>query len=70
MRKKRDKDDSSALGSDFEQWSSKRGEILARYTTTEKLSIVSGSSSNFVSDLSVYSYPVTGFRCRCFVTIS
>uniref|UniRef100_A0A8C3LFN7 VPS35 endosomal protein-sorting factor-like n=1 Tax=Chrysolophus pictus TaxID=9089 RepID=A0A8C3LFN7_CHRPC len=39
VRKKRDKDDSSALGSDFEQWSSKRGEILARYTTTEKLSI-------------------------------
>uniref|UniRef100_A0A669R2G9 VPS35 endosomal protein-sorting factor-like n=1 Tax=Phasianus colchicus TaxID=9054 RepID=A0A669R2G9_PHACC len=42
VRKKRDKDDSSALGSDFEQWSSKRGEILAKYTTTEKLSIVSG----------------------------
>ncbi|XP_065588372.1 VPS35 endosomal protein-sorting factor-like isoform X2 [Cyrtonyx montezumae] len=39
IRKKRDKDDSSAVGSDFEQWSSKRGEILARYTTTEKLSI-------------------------------
>uniref|UniRef100_A0A669QT39 VPS35 endosomal protein-sorting factor-like n=1 Tax=Phasianus colchicus TaxID=9054 RepID=A0A669QT39_PHACC len=39
VRKKRDKDDSSALGSDFEQWSSKRGEILAKYTTTEKLSI-------------------------------
>nr|XP_009937497.1 PREDICTED: UPF0505 protein C16orf62 homolog isoform X2 [Opisthocomus hoazin] len=38
-RKKRDKDDSSAVGSDFEPWSSKRGEILARYTTTEKLSI-------------------------------
>uniref|UniRef100_A0A8C3BRD1 VPS35 endosomal protein-sorting factor-like n=1 Tax=Cairina moschata TaxID=8855 RepID=A0A8C3BRD1_CAIMO len=44
-RKKRDKDDSSAVGSDFEPWSSKRGEILARYTTTEKLSIVSGSFS-------------------------
>uniref|UniRef100_A0A672TKM3 VPS35 endosomal protein-sorting factor-like n=1 Tax=Strigops habroptila TaxID=2489341 RepID=A0A672TKM3_STRHB len=41
-RKKRDKDDSSAVGSDFEPWSSKRGDILARYTTTEKLSIVSG----------------------------
>ncbi|OCT61509.1 VPS35 endosomal protein-sorting factor-like [Xenopus laevis] len=27
------------VGSDFEPWSSKRGEILARYTTTEKLSI-------------------------------
>ncbi|PKK24513.1 hypothetical protein A306_00008881 [Columba livia] len=38
-RKKRDKDDSSAVGSDFEPWSNKRGEILARYTTTEKLSI-------------------------------
>uniref|UniRef100_A0A8C8ATJ5 VPS35 endosomal protein-sorting factor-like n=1 Tax=Otus sunia TaxID=257818 RepID=A0A8C8ATJ5_9STRI len=38
-RKKRDKDDSPAVGSDFEPWSSKRGEILARYTTTEKLSI-------------------------------
>ncbi|XP_075575453.1 VPS35 endosomal protein-sorting factor-like isoform X5 [Pelecanus crispus] len=37
-RKKRDKDDSS-VGNDFEPWSSKRGEILARYTTTEKLSI-------------------------------
>uniref|UniRef100_A0A8C8RPX2 VPS35 endosomal protein-sorting factor-like n=1 Tax=Pelusios castaneus TaxID=367368 RepID=A0A8C8RPX2_9SAUR len=36
---KRDKDDSLAVGSDFEPWSSKRGEILARYTTTEKLSI-------------------------------
>uniref|UniRef100_A0A663N5E8 VPS35 endosomal protein-sorting factor-like n=1 Tax=Athene cunicularia TaxID=194338 RepID=A0A663N5E8_ATHCN len=44
-RKKRDKDDSPAVGSDFEPWSSKRGEILARYTTTEKLSIVSGSFS-------------------------
>ncbi|NWW38877.1 CP062 protein, partial [Panurus biarmicus] len=41
-RRKRDKDESSAVGSDFEPWSSKRGEILARYTTTEKLSIVSG----------------------------
>ncbi|NXD63155.1 CP062 protein, partial [Eolophus roseicapillus] len=44
-RKKRDKDDNSAVRSDFEPWSSKRGEILARYTTTEKLSIVSGSFS-------------------------
>uniref|UniRef100_A0A7M4FVA8 VPS35 endosomal protein-sorting factor-like n=1 Tax=Crocodylus porosus TaxID=8502 RepID=A0A7M4FVA8_CROPO len=40
-RKKRDKEDHLAVGSDFEPWSSKRGEILARYTTTEKLSIVS-----------------------------
>ncbi|NXS80622.1 CP062 protein, partial [Erpornis zantholeuca] len=38
-RRKRDKDENSAVGSDFEPWSSKRGEILARYTTTEKLSI-------------------------------
>ncbi|XP_073071599.1 VPS35 endosomal protein-sorting factor-like isoform X7 [Manis javanica] len=38
-RKKRDRDDSSIMGSDFEPWASKRGEILARYTTTEKLSI-------------------------------
>ncbi|KAG8145605.1 hypothetical protein E2320_012110, partial [Naja naja] len=38
-RKKRDKDESLSVGSDFEPWSSKRGEILARYTTNEKLSI-------------------------------
>uniref|UniRef100_A0A8C2W1E4 VPS35 endosomal protein-sorting factor-like n=1 Tax=Chinchilla lanigera TaxID=34839 RepID=A0A8C2W1E4_CHILA len=38
-RKKRDRDDSSIVGSDFEPWANKRGEILARYTTTEKLSI-------------------------------
>ncbi|ETE65169.1 hypothetical protein L345_09057 [Ophiophagus hannah] len=38
-RKKRDKDESLCVGSDFEPWSSKRGEILARYTTNEKLSI-------------------------------
>uniref|UniRef100_A0A8C0UCU7 VPS35 endosomal protein-sorting factor-like n=1 Tax=Cyanistes caeruleus TaxID=156563 RepID=A0A8C0UCU7_CYACU len=35
-RRKREKDESSAVGSDFEPWSNKRGEILARYTTTEK----------------------------------
>uniref|UniRef100_A0A8C9T186 VPS35 endosomal protein-sorting factor-like n=1 Tax=Scleropages formosus TaxID=113540 RepID=A0A8C9T186_SCLFO len=29
------------VGPDFEPWSAKRGEILARFTTTEKLSIVS-----------------------------
>uniref|UniRef100_A0A670YSU9 VPS35 endosomal protein-sorting factor-like n=1 Tax=Pseudonaja textilis TaxID=8673 RepID=A0A670YSU9_PSETE len=40
-RKKRDKDESLSVGSDFEPWSSKRGEILSRYTTNEKLSIVS-----------------------------
>ncbi|XP_049645054.1 VPS35 endosomal protein-sorting factor-like isoform X1 [Suncus etruscus] len=38
-RKKRDRDDGVVLGSDFEPWANKRGEILARYTTTEKLSI-------------------------------
>ncbi|XP_045704809.1 VPS35 endosomal protein-sorting factor-like isoform X2 [Phyllostomus hastatus] len=38
-RKKRDGDDNSIVQSDFESWASKRGEILARYTTTEKLSI-------------------------------
>ncbi|XP_069342976.1 VPS35 endosomal protein-sorting factor-like isoform X4 [Eulemur rufifrons] len=38
-RKKRDKDENSIVGSDFEPWANKRGEILARYTTTEKLSI-------------------------------
>ncbi|GAB1292599.1 VPS35 endosomal protein-sorting factor-like [Apodemus speciosus] len=38
-RKKRDKDENSFVGPDFEPWASKRGEILARYTTTEKLSI-------------------------------
>lgn len=29
------------MGPDFEPWANKRVEILARYTTTEKLSIVS-----------------------------
>uniref|UniRef100_A0A8C0GAC3 VPS35 endosomal protein-sorting factor-like n=1 Tax=Chelonoidis abingdonii TaxID=106734 RepID=A0A8C0GAC3_CHEAB len=48
-RKKRDKDDSLVVGSDFEPWSSKRGEILARYTTTEKLSIVSALLNDFGS---------------------
>ncbi|XP_021570159.1 UPF0505 protein C16orf62 homolog isoform X3 [Carlito syrichta] len=38
-RKKRDREDNSIVGSDFEPWANKRGEILARYTTTEKLSI-------------------------------
>uniref|UniRef100_A0A8C7MGV3 VPS35 endosomal protein-sorting factor-like n=1 Tax=Oncorhynchus kisutch TaxID=8019 RepID=A0A8C7MGV3_ONCKI len=36
-RKRREKEDE--VGVDFEPWSSKRGEILARFTTTEKLSI-------------------------------
>lgn len=39
-RKKREKEE-EVVGADFEPWSSKRGEILARFTTTEKLSIVS-----------------------------
>ncbi|XP_044771574.1 VPS35 endosomal protein-sorting factor-like isoform X5 [Neomonachus schauinslandi] len=38
-RKRRDRDENSIVGSDFEPWANKRGEILARYTTTEKLSI-------------------------------
>nr|XP_033818832.1 VPS35 endosomal protein sorting factor-like isoform X4 [Geotrypetes seraphini] len=38
-RKKREREENSAVGSDFELWPSKRGAILARYTTTEKLSI-------------------------------
>ncbi|XP_027885160.1 VPS35 endosomal protein-sorting factor-like isoform X2 [Xiphophorus couchianus] len=37
-RKRRVKEE-EALGADFEPWSTKRGEILARFTTTEKLSI-------------------------------
>ncbi|XP_075422160.1 VPS35 endosomal protein-sorting factor-like isoform X4 [Ascaphus truei] len=36
-RKKQQKEE--YVGGDFEPWSNKRGEILARYTTTEKLSI-------------------------------
>ncbi|XP_067317637.1 VPS35 endosomal protein-sorting factor-like isoform X2 [Anolis sagrei] len=38
-RKKCDKEESLSVGSDFEPWSSKRGDILSRYTTNEKLSI-------------------------------
>uniref|UniRef100_A0A8K9UC75 VPS35 endosomal protein-sorting factor-like n=1 Tax=Oncorhynchus mykiss TaxID=8022 RepID=A0A8K9UC75_ONCMY len=41
--KRREKEDE--VGVDFEPWSSKRGEILARFTTTEKLSIVSKAPS-------------------------
>ncbi|XP_016889498.1 VPS35 endosomal protein-sorting factor-like [Cynoglossus semilaevis] len=37
-RKKRENEEVS-VGADFEPWSSKRGEILTRFTTTEKLSI-------------------------------
>ncbi|XP_018600962.2 VPS35 endosomal protein-sorting factor-like isoform X2 [Scleropages formosus] len=36
-RKRREKEEE--VGPDFEPWSAKRGEILARFTTTEKLSI-------------------------------
>lgn len=39
-RKKKEKEE-EAVGPDFEPWSAKRGEILARFTTNEKLSIVS-----------------------------
>ncbi|XP_054624384.1 VPS35 endosomal protein-sorting factor-like isoform X2 [Dunckerocampus dactyliophorus] len=50
-RKRREKEE-QAVGPDFEPWSMKRGEILARFTTTEKLSInlcmgsESGNSQN------------------------
>uniref|UniRef100_A0A3P8U3Q3 VPS35 endosomal protein-sorting factor-like n=1 Tax=Amphiprion percula TaxID=161767 RepID=A0A3P8U3Q3_AMPPE len=37
-RKRREKEE-EVVGPDFEHWLSKRGEILARFTTTEKLSI-------------------------------
>uniref|UniRef100_A0A8D3C3Q3 VPS35 endosomal protein-sorting factor-like n=1 Tax=Scophthalmus maximus TaxID=52904 RepID=A0A8D3C3Q3_SCOMX len=37
-RSRKEKEE-EAVGADFEPWSSKRGEILARFTTTEKLSI-------------------------------
>ncbi|XP_059180994.1 VPS35 endosomal protein-sorting factor-like isoform X2 [Centropristis striata] len=37
-RKRREKEE-EVVGADFEPWSSKRGEILSRFTTTEKLSI-------------------------------
>uniref|UniRef100_A0A3Q2I028 VPS35 endosomal protein-sorting factor-like n=1 Tax=Equus caballus TaxID=9796 RepID=A0A3Q2I028_HORSE len=35
-RKKREREDNSIVGTDFEPWASKRGEILARYTTHRK----------------------------------
>ncbi|XP_028332294.1 VPS35 endosomal protein-sorting factor-like isoform X2 [Gouania willdenowi] len=38
LRKRREKEEED-VGADFVPWSSKRGEILARFTTTEKLSI-------------------------------
>ncbi|XP_075949259.1 VPS35 endosomal protein-sorting factor-like isoform X1 [Anarhichas minor] len=37
--RKRNEKEEEAVGPDFEPWLSKRGEILARFTTTEKLSI-------------------------------
>uniref|UniRef100_UPI003AAA9D70 VPS35 endosomal protein-sorting factor-like isoform X2 n=1 Tax=Centroberyx gerrardi TaxID=166262 RepID=UPI003AAA9D70 len=37
-RKRREKEE-ELVGTDFEPWSAKRGEILSRFTTTEKLSI-------------------------------
>uniref|UniRef100_A0A3P9DTR7 VPS35 endosomal protein-sorting factor-like n=1 Tax=Maylandia zebra TaxID=106582 RepID=A0A3P9DTR7_9CICH len=43
-RRKREKEE-EAVGPDFEPWSLKRGEILARFTTTEKLSIVRKATS-------------------------
>jgi len=41
LGRKNKENEEEAVGPDFEPWSSKRGEILARFTTTEKLSIVS-----------------------------
>uniref|UniRef100_A0A4W3I4Q5 VPS35 endosomal protein-sorting factor-like n=1 Tax=Callorhinchus milii TaxID=7868 RepID=A0A4W3I4Q5_CALMI len=38
-KKKREREEETGVGSDFEPWCGKRGDILARYTTTEKLSI-------------------------------
>ncbi|XP_078097064.1 VPS35 endosomal protein-sorting factor-like isoform X2 [Mustelus asterias] len=38
-KKQRDKDEDTTVGNDFEPWAGKRSYILARYTTTEKLSI-------------------------------
>jgi len=40
-RREEEEEEEEAVGADFEPWSAKRGEILARFTTTEKLSIVS-----------------------------
>ncbi|KAL6094475.1 vps35l [Pungitius sinensis] len=39
LGKKRREKEEEAVGQDFEPWSSKRGDILARFTTTERLSI-------------------------------
>ncbi|XP_067859293.1 VPS35 endosomal protein-sorting factor-like isoform X2 [Heptranchias perlo] len=38
-KKQHDREEDIAVGIDFEPWSGKRSDILARYTTTEKLSI-------------------------------
>uniref|UniRef100_A0A8B9KFT2 VPS35 endosomal protein-sorting factor-like n=1 Tax=Astyanax mexicanus TaxID=7994 RepID=A0A8B9KFT2_ASTMX len=48
-RKRRENEDE--VGADFEPWSAKRGEILSRFTTTEKLSInlFMGSEKNKAS---------------------
>uniref|UniRef100_A0A3B1J1K4 VPS35 endosomal protein-sorting factor-like n=1 Tax=Astyanax mexicanus TaxID=7994 RepID=A0A3B1J1K4_ASTMX len=48
-RKQRENEDE--VGADFEPWSAKRGEILSRFTTTEKLSInlFMGSEKNKAS---------------------
>ncbi|XP_063049112.1 VPS35 endosomal protein-sorting factor-like, partial [Engraulis encrasicolus] len=37
--RRRERDEECVVGSDFEPWASKRSDILARFTTTEKLSI-------------------------------
>ncbi|XP_066546086.1 VPS35 endosomal protein-sorting factor-like isoform X2 [Amia ocellicauda] len=38
-RRRREKEEEVAVGPDFEPWAAKRSDILARFTTTEKLSI-------------------------------
>uniref|UniRef100_A0A7N6AUH8 VPS35 endosomal protein-sorting factor-like n=1 Tax=Anabas testudineus TaxID=64144 RepID=A0A7N6AUH8_ANATE len=43
MSHSRKEKEEEVVGPDFEPWSAKRGEILARFTTTEKLSIVTNS---------------------------
>uniref|UniRef100_G3NMI0 VPS35 endosomal protein-sorting factor-like n=1 Tax=Gasterosteus aculeatus aculeatus TaxID=481459 RepID=G3NMI0_GASAC len=62
--KRREKEE-EAVGQDFELWSSKRGEILARFTTTERLSINlfmgSDQGSNPRSDAS----RTDSFLCIC-----
>lgn len=56
--KRREKEDE--VGVDFEPWSSKRGEILARFTTTEKLSIVSNDCALRSLQEKHFPFPILG----------